>query len=111
MVWDIYRKDSLKGGTRHGRGSGIPLHVTEQTSVPQNWSSFLRVDSNKKTLFSFLAAALETMDVPDGKALLTMQEEVLTSKPPTDVSLIQPCAHEEADSRMVHHAQHSYQQG
>ena len=66
--------------------------------MPQNWSSFLHVDSNKKTLFSFLAPALETMDVPDEKALLTTQEEEVKSKPPTDVSLIQPCKHEEADS-------------
>ncbi|KAJ8031728.1 hypothetical protein HOLleu_25018 [Holothuria leucospilota] len=47
VVWDTYRTDSLKGGSRLCRGTGIPLHVTEQASVPQNWSSFLRVDSNK----------------------------------------------------------------
>ncbi|KAF3847112.1 hypothetical protein F7725_020140 [Dissostichus mawsoni] len=41
VVWDTYRTDSLKEGTRLGRGTGIPLHVTEQTSVPRNWSSFL----------------------------------------------------------------------
>ena len=98
VVWDTYRTDSLKEGTRLGRGIGIPLHVTEQTSVPRNWSSFLRVDSNKKTLFAFVAAALETMVVPDGKTLLTTYEEEVRSNPPSDVSQLQPCTHEEADS-------------
>ena len=32
VVWDTYRTDSLKESTRLGRGTGIPLHVTEQTS-------------------------------------------------------------------------------
>ncbi|KAJ8030343.1 hypothetical protein HOLleu_26730 [Holothuria leucospilota] len=35
VVWDTYRTDSLKGGATLGRGTGIPLHVTEQTSVPK----------------------------------------------------------------------------
>ncbi|XP_063958716.1 uncharacterized protein LOC135154779 [Lytechinus pictus] len=112
VVWDTYRTDSLKGGTRLGRGTGMPLHVTEQTPVPLNWSSFLRVDSNKKTLFNFLAASLQTMSVPDGKTLLTTQEEEVKSKPSLNVwQNIQPCTHEEADSRMVLHAWQAYQQG
>ena len=85
--------------------------MTEQTSVPRNWSSFLHVDSNKKTSFGFLAAALETMTVPTGKILLTTQEEEVRSNPPSDLSQLQPCTHEEADSRMLLHAWHAYQQG
>ena len=85
--------------------------MMEQTSIPQNWGNFLHVDSNKKALFSFLASALQTVVVPDGKILLTTQDEEVKSKPLSDVSLIQPCTHEEADSRMVLHAWHSYQQG
>ena len=111
VVWDSYKQDSLKESTRRNRGTGTPLHMTEQTSVPQNWGNFLRVDSNKKALFSFLASALQTVVVPDGKILLTTHDEEVKSKPPSDVSLIQPCTHEEADSRMVLHAWHSYQQG
>ena len=85
--------------------------MTEQTSVPRNWSSFLRVDYNKKTLFSFLADALQTMAIPEGKTLLTTFEEEVKSKSPSDVSQIQPCTHEEADSRMMLHAWHAYQHG
>ena len=95
VVWDTYRTDSLKEGARLGRGTGTPLHVTENTSIPQNWSSFLRVDSNKKALFHYLAVALETMPVPPGKTLLTTQEEEVLSNPPSDVSQLQPCTHEE----------------
>ena len=81
VVWDTYRTDSLKEGTRLGRGTGIPLHVTEQTSVPRNWSSFLRADSNKNTSFGYLAAAMETRVVTDGKTLLTTYEEEVRSNP------------------------------
>ena len=108
VVWDTYRTDRLKEGTRVGRGTGIPLHVTEQMSVPRNWSNFLRVDSNKNTLFGLLTAALETMAVPGGKTLLTTHEE-LKSNPPSDVSQLQPCTHEEADSLMLLHSWQAYQ--
>ena len=111
VVWDTHRRESLKEGARLGRGTGTPFHVTENTSIPQNWSSFLRVDSNKKALFHYLAAALETMPVPPGKTLLTTQKEEVLSNPPSDVSQLQPCTHEEANSRMLLHAWNTYQQG
>ena len=111
VVWDTYRTDILKEGARLGRGTGTPLHVTENTSVPRNYSSFLHVDPNKKALFRYLAVALETTPVPPGKTLLTTQEEEVLSNPPSDVSQLQPCKHEEADSRMLLHAWNAYQQG
>ena len=98
VVWDTYRTDSLKEGARLGRGTGTPLHVTENTSVPRNWSSFLHVDSKKKALFCYLAVALEIMPVPPGKTLLTTQEEEVLSNPPSDVFQLQSCTHEEANS-------------
>ena len=66
VVWDSYKQDSLKESTRQNRGTGTPLHMMEQTSVPQNWGNFLCVDSNKNALFSFLASALQMVVVPDG---------------------------------------------
>ena len=111
VVWGSYKQDSLKESTRRNSGTGTSLHMTEQTSVPQNWGNFLHVDSKKKTLFGFLASSLQTVVVPDGKILLTAHDKEVKLKPPSNVSLIQPCRHEEADSRIVLHAWHSYQQG
>ena len=51
------------------------------------------------------------MPVPPGKTLFTTQEEEVLSNPPSDVSQLQPCIHEEADSRMLLHAWNAYQQG
>ena len=51
------------------------------------------------------------MPVPPGKTLLTTQEEEVLSNPPSDVSQLQPCTHEEADSRMLLHVWNAYQQG
>jgi hypothetical protein len=111
VVWDTYRIDSLKAGTGQSQGTGVSLCVAGNTAIPQNWSSFLLVDSNKKALFAFLASAVETMPVPDGKLLLTTHEEDVISNPPSDVSQLQSCTHEEADLHMLLHAWHAYQQG
>lgn len=97
----IFDGTFLKAGTRQRRGTDISLRVAGNTSVPRNWSSFLRVDSNKITLFTFLASALETVAVPEGNILLTTNEEDDRSNPPSDVSQLQPCTHEKADSHVT----------
>ena len=57
VVWDC-----LKAHTRQCRGTGNALRVSERTRLPQNWKSFLRVDSNKAELFQFLASAIDCCD-------------------------------------------------
>lgn len=55
IVWDVYKKDSLKLGTRENRGTGIRRRVTTQTKIPSNYSGFLRVDTNKAELFTVIS--------------------------------------------------------
>ena len=55
IVWDVYRENSLKKGTRDKRGTGVRRKVTENTQIPTNWQGFLRVDENKTELYGFLA--------------------------------------------------------
>ena len=57
LVWDTYKDDSLKGTARAKRVKGVRTHVGE-AAVPGNWQNFLRVNSNKTELFSFLSKIL-----------------------------------------------------
>ena len=55
VVFDVYKKSSLKSETRSKRGQGIRRRVTGTSKKPGNWQSFLRDVSNKTELFHFLA--------------------------------------------------------
>ena len=104
IVWDVYRKDSLKSATREKRGSGTRRKVFPSTRIPSNWQSFLRVDDNKTELFSLLAQQAVTLSIEEGKELYsTCGERVLTSANRTDMSSLEPCNHEEADTRLLIH--------
>ena len=111
VVWDCYHPDSLKAHSRQCRGEGDTLRVADNTRLPANWSSFLRTDSNKKGLFDFLSAALNSTSVPENKILVTAYEGQVLSPCQVDLSQLQPCTHEEADNRMMLHMAHTYQQG
>ena len=88
------------------------MRVSGETNLPPNWKSFLRVDENKTALFQFLAVQLSQMDVPDGKVVLTTREEnVFANGQALDKAGLEPCNHEEADTRMLLHCQHAYNQG
>ena len=50
VVYDIYKKYSLKSATRDKRGTGIRRPVNLTTKIPNNWASFLRVDMTKKSI-------------------------------------------------------------
>ena len=55
VVWDVYKDDSLKKGTREKRGSGQGRKFLMSTRIPSDWKGFLRVDDNKDELFKLLA--------------------------------------------------------
>ena len=55
LVWDTYKDDSLKGTARAKRGKGVMRHVVGKAALSGNWQNFLRIDSNKRELFSFLS--------------------------------------------------------
>ena len=47
IVFDVYKKSSLKSETKVKRGQGIRRRVTGTSKIPMNWRSFLHDDSNK----------------------------------------------------------------
>ena len=111
VVWDCYKPDSLKSFTRQCRGNGETFRVANNTSLPRNWNSFLRMDSNKTNLYKFLSSALNSGNIPIAKVLLTTYEDHVLSPSAVDLSHLQPCTHEEADYRMMLHMMDAQQQG
>ena len=88
IIWDEYVPNSLKATTREKRGRGIRRRVQSLTTVPKNGKEFLRVDENKKELFSFLSRRSKSLPSPLR----------------VDTSSLTPCNHEEADTRILFHA-------
>ena len=110
VVWDIYTDNSLKAYTRQCRGSGDALKVEGTTSLPGNWGNFLRVNSNKTGLFTFLANEIAAAENLKHKLVITTRGEEVLSNRETDVDGLQPCSHEESDTRMMLQTSHAYTQ-
>ena len=106
LVWDNYAKTgSLKETARGNRGKGTRRHVTPNGHLPGNWHDFLRVNDNKKELFSFLSRqVMDSINIP-GKQLITTEGQHVIAVPPNEeTTSLAPCNHEEADMRTMLHA-------
>ena len=75
--------------------------------------NFLCVDDNKAQLFLLLSKYLQTCDTKEITLVTTYDEKVLVAghKALNDVDSIQPCSHEEADTRIILHVAHCARQG
>ena len=103
VVWDKYVPNSLKTATRDKRGKGIRRRVEPDSRVPGNWEAFLRIDENKTELFKYLAEEIINIDSADKQVITTYGEKVLM-KIEQNSELLEPCNHEEADTRLFVHA-------
>ena len=97
-------EDTLKAQTRMNRGSGNHLRVSSSTNIPVDWKSFLRCDANKNSLFHLLADAIREFHPPQRKQVISTYHIL------ADLSDLS-CTHEEADTRLLFHAAHSFYQG
>ena len=102
IVFDVYKKSSLKSETRSKRGQGIRRRVTGKSKTPGNWQSFLRHPSNKTELFHFLADKMCEAETTS-TVIVTKGEEVI-SNTVKSLDAVSPCSHEEADRRIFVHA-------
>lgn len=109
LVWDEHQADSLKASTRERRGKGVRRRVEANTFIPGNWQEFLRIDDNKSELFTFLAKRAVTIE-SDKHVISTHGKNVLCNQP-LDTTQLQPCQHEEADTRMMVHMLDASMQG
>jgi hypothetical protein len=112
LVWDTYLPFSLKASTRAKRGTGVRVHVGPQVPIPSNWQEFLRDDQNKSELFKFLSECTVCLTLPESKCILaTSGQSVLFSGSHLEFESLQPCSHEEADTRLVLHAANAAKAG
>ena len=103
VVWGTYKQDSLKTGTREKRGSGVRRHVALAVKIPTNWKSFLRVDDNKTELFALLAQEVGNIDSATKEIYSTLGNQVVTNGTRQCLEGLQPCSHEEANTRIFVH--------
>jgi len=105
VVFDVYYPDSVKTLTREKRGIGSRAKVTAGSKVPSNWHEFLRVDDNKRELFHFLADT--DVDIAGKTVIMTREDGIKSSGLQVDLTSIEPCNHEEADTRIMLHCLHA----
>ena len=113
LVWDQYFCGSLKAATRTKRGSGIRRRVSSTSLIPKMWANFLHVDENKIELFAFLSSQIvDDLHVESNKQLFVTSGCHTLSRPVQQVfSELDPCSHEEADTRMMLHVFHAVNSG
>lgn len=103
IVWDVYNTDSLKATTREKRGKGVRRRVERSSKVPSNWQTFLRVNENKTELFNLLAEEVTSTEFQGKEVHSTYGSQVLSTPQREDKGQIEPCSHEEADTRLILH--------
>lgn len=110
VLWDVYRSNSIKRDAREKRGIGRAQKVDSNLKTPKNWSNFLKVDENKTNLFKLLAEDIVKMDSPNCLIVTNVGENVITSTT-YDCSMIDPCNHEETDTRIFVHVKDAVSAG
>lgn len=109
IVWDRYFSDSLKSETRKQRGLGIRRRVEPDNAIPKDWHAFLRIDDNKSELFAFLSD--EVMKIETDKTVITTHNENVRCTLQQSVAGLEPCSHEEADTRIFVHVNDAVKNG
>lgn len=110
VLWDVYRSNSIKRDAREKRGIGRAQKVDSNLKTPKNWLNFLKVDENKTNLFKLLAEDIVKMDLPNCLIVTNVGENVITSTT-YDCSMIEPCNHEETDTRIFVHVKDAVSAG
>lgn len=121
LVFDQYRKQSIKEGERHKRGEASSLEVkihSDCTPIPKQWGKYISNPRNKENLADFLCIAL-CERLPQS---LNPQQEVFLAGGFKDGMKTASCTqghcvivpplrsdHEEADTRLLLHAKHASQ--
>ena len=109
IVWDVYKPDSLKSTAHSRQGKGVRRRVESRTRVPSNWQSCLREDENKSELFEFLAE--ESVKLVSKKQIISTKGRSVICSQSRELDNLQPCKHEEADTRIFLHAQDAAKEG
>ena len=103
-VFDDYRKDSIASITRENRSTGVRISVRKDTIIFKNFTEFMRDDDNKTELFKLLADGMVSSKVfQDRSTVIATKSSKIKSNVSIDASVLSPCNHQEADTRMYLH--------
>ena len=83
IVFNTYKKDSLKSQTRLKRGKGIRRKVQTNSIAPTNWKAFLRIDENKTEFFKFISTQLVPLEAETDSILVYAFDDASSSDKPT----------------------------
>ena len=112
IVFEEYISNNLKQTTRNKRRERVRRRLQPTTVEPKNWLEFLRIHWNKMELFYFLAYKIPMVNFGDSKVvIITRGEQVLSSPPLNDISVVAPCNHKGADTRIPLHVRDAPQSG
>ena len=113
LLWDEYPDDSLKIQTHEKRGTGPRTQIGEDGStmmVPKGqWPIYISNKENKTELFHFASDQLIQSDIP--VLVLSTKGNTVQANREYDVSQLSPCNHAEADTKILLHLAHAYQNG
>ena len=94
----------------HRRHSGTVQRqrVIAGVPIPTNWEAFLRSNANK----DYLSECIQACET-GRKVIISTDDETIvsTQNNMNDVEYLQPCSHEEADTRILLHVAHCARQG
>ena len=103
VVFDVYRERSLKSQTRENRGEGIRISLRKDTKIYKDFQKFMRNDLNKTELFKMISeTAVEEIPETETTVIATVGSGVLSNSNLNTLN-IEPCNHEEADTRLLLH--------
>ncbi len=78
--------------------------------IPANWDTFLRSNANKDELFRHLSDCIQACETGRKVTISTKDEAIVsTQNDMSDVEYLQPCSHEDADTRILLHVSHCAQ--
>ena len=109
IVFDVYWQSSLKSEARSRRGKAIRRRVVGKGKTPSNWQSILRDAKNKQELFHLIADEVEGIKTAN-KVIVTKADHAVSNHT-TNLDGVDPCSHEEADTRIFLHAQDAVNEG
>ena len=79
--------------------------------IPANWDAFLRNNANKDELFRYMSDCIQSCESGKKVIIRTKDEAIVsTQNDMSDVEYLQPCSHEDADTRILLHVAHCARQ-
>ena len=119
VIFDQYNALSVKSGTRVKRGKGRRpvrrLVENRASKLPDNWQNFMSLIENKHDLVDFLCEEFAKVHTEHDQELIISggfndPMKVVSSDPEHDVTQLSS-NHEEADTRIILHAQEAASRG